>query len=199
MNKIYITSVENVEEDFFKSSLELFDEPHKKKINSYKIQDDRFLSIAARIMERKYLPNMPKVTKRKKPTVEGAYFNVSHCFPYVILGLSEQGEIGVDIEMEKELSDKMKEFCFNPDELTNINPIMLWTIKEAFLKFKGKGIRKKLRKIHLKNIDESSFIYRKKKYFYKTFLFENYYVTIVAFFDLSNYSLDKVELENLVD
>lgn len=80
------------------------------------------------------------------------YFNVSHSADVVIIGLCLDREMGVDIELCRDHSDRMDlaEHYFHPQEVENLRLLpreaqnemfyAYWTRKEAYLKATGEGI-----------------------------------------------------------
>ena len=88
-----------------------------------------------------------------KPYVDGGpWFNLSHSGPAVLVGISQSGEIGVDIELVKPLRDldELAQRCFSPRELESLERwtgfdrtrafFRAWTRKEAFVKALGGGL-----------------------------------------------------------
>lgn len=82
----------------------------------------------------------------------GISFNVSSCGEDAVFGLSEAGEIGVDIEYERSFSPlddvaasvmdevEFSEFAALPAHSGQTRFIRAWTVKEAYLKAIGVGL-----------------------------------------------------------
>jgi len=91
-----------------------------------------------------------------KPALEGSLcniqFNVSHSHSKILIGISAEGFIGVDIEFINRKRDifKIAEHYFHHQEWNSSilqeveEPVarfyQLWTLKEAFIKAQGKGL-----------------------------------------------------------
>lgn len=87
-------------------------------------------------------------------------FNVSHCRTAVAVAVSKK-EIGVDVESIRRYNPNLGQRIFNKDELNIIKSspepdrefTRLWTRKEAYVKYSGKGIEniEKLKQISVEN------------------------------------------------
>lgn len=111
-----------------------------------------------------------KINDYGKPYIENNefYFNKSYSCDLGVLTI-ENKECGIDIEKIKEYSDVMAKRIFSVDEYNYVNSkkninyyfTLLWTLKEAYLKYIGTGINIKLgsisfvknNKLLLKNFD----------------------------------------------
>lgn len=94
------------------------------------------------------------VAEHGKPYLENnpLYFNLSHSHEMALLGLSFQGNVGVDIEYMNPSINFMSiaERYFTPEEVSQLKDVPLearyqhfylcWSAKEAYLKAKGIGI-----------------------------------------------------------
>ncbi len=97
--------------------------------------------------------------KNGKPYVSGVpvFFNVSHSGDFVACAVDEQ-PVGIDIEARREVRPALANKICTGDELTFVTPagcfdsgrfLQLWTVKEAYLKQSGAGIRCDLRKLYV--------------------------------------------------
>ncbi len=88
------------------------------------------------------------------PDYPNIHFNYSHSKNYVACGISDR-EIGVDIEDVRKVKESLlRTICHeneyrwvmqsDAEEEINSRTILLWTIKEAFLKQRGTGINCRL-------------------------------------------------------
>lgn len=79
-------------------------------------------------------------------------YNISNSGQYVVVSISKHGEVGVDLEKVRPLDDfeDLVQKNFSPFERNYINKVhseklqrffKLWTLKEAFLKAIGEGMR----------------------------------------------------------
>ena len=93
------------------------------------------------------------------------FFSLSHCRGAVCCGLSSS-EIGIDIQDRITHLDSVMDFAMSSNEKKLISlspdPYMycsgLWSLKEAFLKYTGKGLTEKM-----KMYDFSDCLWKKKK------------------------------------
>lgn len=77
---------------------------------------------------------------------DGAQYCVSiaHTNQYVFCGLTEEKSIGVDLEpVDRKVPQKLQQRILHPSEtaLSEVETIRLWTIKEAYIKLRGQGLR----------------------------------------------------------
>jgi len=80
-----------------------------------------------------------------KPVLEGVYFNISHTRDLVVCACSTEGEIGVDVEMEKPVELENFKHSFTEKEWAHIlhapDPLRkfyrYWTRKESIIKAMG--------------------------------------------------------------
>ena len=76
------------------------------------------------------------------------FFNLSHCKRAVACVVSDEGEVGIDVECLGRYKVELAEYCMSDEELRRIAEAedkdaeftLLWTRKEALLKFTGEGI-----------------------------------------------------------
>lgn len=93
-------------------------------------------------------------------TVEGHFFNVSHCSHGIAVALSNV-PVGVDIEGSRRVKTLTVKKCMDDEEKAYIGPLEgewlkeeqigrffhLWTLKESYVKMTGQGIRMPLNQI----------------------------------------------------
>lgn len=76
------------------------------------------------------------------------FFNMSHCKHAIACIVSDEGEVGIDVECTGRYKTALAEYCMNEEELNMIQGAedadsmftLLWTKKEALLKYTGEGI-----------------------------------------------------------
>ena len=86
-----------------------------------------------------------KYTTNGKPFIEsGGFISISHSFGVVAVALSEQGEIGIDIEKKRDVVLKVQHKFVHSEELkfidatnTKLYVQAIWCIKEAIYKIYG--------------------------------------------------------------
>lgn len=109
-------------------------------------------------VKRKYAVDISKdditVGQRGKPYFTGYpfFFNISHCRSFAVCCLSDT-EKGADCEEIRQASDNVMKRCFSPEEIDYVNSsaekdmtfTRLWTLKESYVKYTGKGIADNLK------------------------------------------------------
>ena len=119
------------------------------------------------------------VSKLGKPFLDSNkyYFNISHSGEYVIFAVSDD-EIGIDIQKMDEIKKYLQkqsillgkqcaqEFIFSPYEdkfIKKCNSFkrfyIIWTIKEAYIKYSGQGLNKTLNSFIVLHYNNSYYIY----------------------------------------
>jgi 4'-phosphopantetheinyl transferase len=88
--------------------------------------------------------------KHGKPYVDidNFHFNISHSNNVIILGYSEYGEVGVDIEFMKDRNISFYKNVFHPKEIDYVESYSnrleafykVWTLKESYIKALGVGL-----------------------------------------------------------
>lgn len=85
----------------------------------------------------------------------GKRFNISiaHTDEQVFCGISKEVPIGVDMEpKDREVPSRLKPRICHPEEeqlISNVKPIRLWTVKEAYIKLRGQGLRMNMNEVCL--------------------------------------------------
>lgn len=161
MSTVYLLSVEGIDAD----QIEGICGERLNHITAMQKAEDRKRSIGASILLKKYLKTQGralkdvKTTVEGKPYVEGLYFSIAHSGKFAALAVSKQ-EIGMDMEVIRPYPHKVAAQKFNPMEqamvLESDDPdemfMRIWTAKEAFLKWKGTGIRTSLKDVDTCNL-----------------------------------------------
>lgn len=79
-----------------------------------------------------------------KPYTEGSPISISHSGEFVLIGIHNK-EIGVDIEVIKPFNPRLIARYFTKDEQDFIKCdadfFKIWTVKEAYLKLTGEGLK----------------------------------------------------------
>jgi 4'-phosphopantetheinyl transferase len=114
-------------------------------------------------------------------------FNLSHAGDGLVIGLSLEKEVGIDMERLDRIPNipALETFLFTPSELElfhNLDPslkqetfITAWTRKEAVLKASGEGLTKAMNELDVAFIKEKNFLMGKTAWFLESFtLMENY-------------------------
>ena len=167
MNRIYVADINNIiDKEAFDYWYNQMPSRRQAKIDAYKPQKSKLLSLAAGILVKKALENEGILNyefregSAGKPYIIGydnVFFNLSHSGEKAIIAVSD-GEVGIDIEKNKDFNRSLAEFVFDENERAIVESLSddksklytaLWTAKESIMKFYGKGISMEPKKIHL--------------------------------------------------
>ena len=117
----------------------------------YKQEIDQKEHLVSTYLKKKYIGENIYLNEFGKPLSEGIYFNISHSKGVVVLAISTDYDIGVDIEKVREVNDGLAEYVCNEDELASISTesdfFKIWTSKESLAKAYGQGINGKIAEI----------------------------------------------------
>ncbi len=99
----------------------------------------------------------PYLASPNGAAMPGVAFNLSHASGRILLGISQRGEIGIDIEVVGDYSASVARRYFREDEYALLEGLApaerarafyrLWTAKEACVKALGVGLRYSLRDV----------------------------------------------------
>lgn len=161
--------------------LEKVNQTQKEKALRIKSEIDQVRSLASSFLMN-MLSNEPlHYNDTGKPFYEnGPHFNVSHSGKYVVMAVSPDKEIGVDIEecVEKDLS--ILDRIFNEAEIKTLKEhadfYYLWCAKESLIKCMGSSIN------HIKEIPSLPLnglkTFKGKDYQCKTFIYEKHIISL---------------------
>jgi len=90
---------------------------------------------------------------------ETYFVSIAHTDHTVVCGISSESAIGIDLEpANRQVPGKLKRRILHPDEaalFANMETIRLWTIKEAYIKLRGQGLRLNMNQVRIEqNGDE---------------------------------------------
>lgn len=182
MLKIYTLSFKELawtQSDSF--LLSFVSEERRNRILKFKFDIDKKLSLYAALLTKMKISNWTEINVAQlsfgrnymgKPILLSApeiHFNFSHTHCFVLLGISNSIEIGVDVEKIRkaplEIADKVfhpkeKEYIFNTSkEKQNLRFYRIWTQKEAFTKQSGAGLSCNLTELNMLDPLISPFFY----------------------------------------
>lgn len=181
----------------FEQVLKSLDYERVEKINRLRVTSDKLRGVGAGVLinfiKQKYnIKGNVKIDKFGKPYFEKSniHFNISHSGSYVVAAVSEH-DIGIDIQKIKSDKHRIAEKNFLPSECEYINEIddentiqqrfcEIWTIKEAYLKNIGIGLRKPLNSFEVDLSGDSPRIVGKKEYKFVQMKFDKRYVIAIC-------------------
>ena len=135
-------------------------------------------------------------------------FNISHSGRYVVAAVSDF-EVGIDIQKKKADKHRIAEKNFLQGECAYINAgandeerhqrfCEVWTMKEAYLKNIGMGLRKPLNSFEIMFRPEGPVIRNLTEYRYTQFMMnDKYIVSICRDINDEGFEISEVKLENV--
>lgn len=218
-NYLYYFNINNLSEDNYKKCFDIVSDYRKDKINKYRNQTDKILSLCSELLIRNALNKLNicsnynfSFNKHGKPYLEDTniFFNISHCKDYVICSISEN-EIGCDIEYIKEPNYKISERYFSKEEYEDINSsnnqnikidkfYRYWALKESFIKNIGLGLSLPLNSFCI-NLDSLSIKqdFDNNKYCFEEIDLDSNYKCSICKQNSENTKIIEVEEEELVN
>lgn len=188
---IYVSISDNENFDEYKYLLGKLPRTKQQRINAYRKDIDKKLSLFADLLVRSYVCDILGEKNFRLQFVKNIYgkpellnysglkYNVSHTKNAIIIGFASD-EIGVDIEKNRTYDLEIAKRFFTQNEYlhvlnSNFNNrfIEIWTKKEAYVKWLGQGFNKKLSSFDV--LDEEI----SKKIF--TFLFDDYVISVCGY------------------
>jgi len=109
--------------------------------------EDRLRSLGgALLLEAFTAPDLIFYGPSRKPYKDQPpFFNLSHSGDFVGIALSDEHEVGLDIEKPRPYDSALADRCFGPEERPFVSDeatfLFRWTLKEAAYKFFGNGLR----------------------------------------------------------
>lgn len=142
MDKVVVKyiDIDSIEKNF-DMVISLIDNDRLIKAQRYRQKSDQLLSLGAGYLIKKYLGAYYQKTNQngKIYLQNGPFFNISHSGKYVVLAISENKEVGVDIQLIDEKDLKTIEHVSN-EHKTLDEMFQIWTNKESLIKCLGENI-----------------------------------------------------------
>lgn len=157
-NHVYIMNTDVLHnKELFQYYYKIMPEDRKKKIDEFRFEKDKQLSLGAGILlitslKKNGVNNVElQYNQYDKPFLAGKediYFNISHSGKMVVCAISDR-PIGVDIEEKQHFENDVIKNIYNENEIIYISKYYadkdcgyteLWTIKESIMKYYGSGL-----------------------------------------------------------
>ena len=144
------------EEDLYRKLYESASPERKLRADRYRRQEDRLRCVAADVLLKKALGKTDYRMERSefgKPYITdqpGFHFNLSHSGRYVVLAYGDR-EVGVDVQQHTDANlEALARRWFSPEEYAYAEGSRqrfyeIWTAKESYGKYLGKGLCMDLR------------------------------------------------------
>lgn len=205
-----ITALRN--KNVFNMHVKNIDKERAEKIQNLRVIDDKLRSMGAglliKFIKDKYNIKGELLTdKFGKPYFKNSklQFNISHSGNYVVAAVSNYS-IGIDVQRIQQDKHRIAEKNFLKSECDYINEVEdeaveqqrfceIWTIKEAYLKNIGIGLRKPLNSFEISLDDEAPQIVGKKDYrFVQMKLDERYIIAVCASHKDKDFNIEEVRV-----
>ena len=187
MVNIYVMDSNRVDIDAI-LKLPLFTSEDIDSFNKYKDEQVRKEKIVSTYLKRNVIGEY-HLGERGKPLSDKIHFNVSHSHGLVMLALSKDYPIGIDLELVRKVNPKLLDSVTNNEEKEFIKCdkdfYKIWTSKESLLKACGSGINKRLEQVPGLPLDGVR-TYENKRYVSQTREYGEYVFTVT----LEKYPLD---------
>ncbi|MCG6039133.1 4'-phosphopantetheinyl transferase superfamily protein [Acinetobacter baumannii] len=152
-----------------------------------------------------------------KPFVQGrkaVYFNLTHSADVIILAVTEEGEIGVDIEqVDREFEWMRVDSVLAPIEIEWIKKneltdpfsvyqrfFQIWTLKESYIKCTGEGMSRHLKKLnfhvlpeHIQFLDSTNNTQKTEQYYFESYIYDSNFIFSICL--QQSHSLEKFNLD----
>jgi len=173
MGKILVSKISEIADPMERpETIECLTSDRQEKIKILRNADDRKRCYLAGIL----LQNMCRelgirepvfeIGDRGKPYIKGRSqtpYNVSHSGEYVVLAFMDEAEaeVGIDIQKKKPLHEKMVDKILSEKEMGHADDLIrVWSAKEAFIKWDGRGLSIPLSELEWK--EDGSVSYEKE-------------------------------------
>lgn len=176
--KIYFLNSNDTKTDYKDPTFLL--EEDLKTINSFKHEETKEEKIASLFLKKKYIGDY-FIDSHGKPLSEKTHFNISHSKGMVALAISQDNEIGLDIEKIRSFELSMADYISSKEERAYIKDeksfFEVWTNKESLLKARGSGVTTRLNEISALPINGPR-NYCFQQYMTKNFIYKDCVVSI---------------------
>lgn len=164
MYNLFYYNIEKMTDEIYNSELSKLPKLRRREIEKKIKLDDRKRSLAGDMLTRKYISRLYNIPEEEIVFAKGehgkpyslnvpVHFSVSHSQKYTVVAISNE-PIGVDTEVIREFSAIVAHKTFNADEKMYIAGdtdfrkhkdmekafYEIWTGKEAYIKYTGKGL-----------------------------------------------------------
>ena len=148
-------------------------------VKEFKMEEMREEKLISRYFKNKYVGEY-YLGEHGKPLSKNICFNISHSHGVIIFASSNK-DIGVDIEMIKEVEDKLVDYVTTDEEKEYASSLEkffeVWTLKESLLKADGCGIAMNLKEISTLPVDEVK-EFNHHRYQSKLLRYDNYVIAL---------------------
>lgn len=209
--KIYALNIsKNISPLLFNKFISFVSIERREKTNKFMRKEDADRSLAAEILVRHALIENMKIKNEDisfgyntygKPYLAHTppiYFNLSHSGNWVVCAISEH-EVGIDVEKIDEIDLDIVKSFFAKKEYSDLMEkddsekkeyfYVLWTLKESYIKARGRGLSLDLRSFSISMNNDNNIIFEApndcEKYFFKQYdIDKNYKLSVCTSHDV---------------
>jgi 4'-phosphopantetheinyl transferase len=192
----FLKEEDRLSENDFTCFYALLTPEFQKVISGYKHRESAQASLLGKIVLlyafSKLYPHLSlsdiQTGNKERPYIDGNIdFNISHSGAYVIVALTQDARVGVDVEKQRKVDHNLFRKYFNDSEWMYIQKagdataafFELWTIKESAIKCDGRGVEI-LGKTHMDFMDSETISCAGNVYAYKSIQLEAGYACSVC-------------------
>ncbi len=121
-----------------------------KTLDKFRVLEVKKEKLASLYFKRKYVGEF-SINEDGKPVSKNLFFNISHSKGVVVIAISKEHEIGVDIEVIKSKDEDLVKYVSSEEEYkfikTEFDFLSIWTNKESLVKCLGTGIKSDIKSI----------------------------------------------------
>ena len=217
MIEVFLADVSSLEDEkLFRYYYEKMPSVRKNKIDAYKFDKDKRLSLGAGILVGRAFAELCEkraevygdrviteddviILDGGKPEIPGICFSISHSGQMAILAMSDE-LVGCDIELKRDATKGIAESYFADDEVAYLKGIAgeaarkdaffdIWTKKESYIKATGEGLSRSL---------DSFSVLQMKENFVTIDEYEDYAISIYTCGDL-DVSITQIDFAKDID
>ena len=145
-------------------------------------ENDKLLSLGAAYLIFKHFPNREILYKEGgKPYLkDGPYFNISHSNEYIVIAISDNHKVGVDIEkIDEKRIPAIKHVLKGEGNTDDVDALFqMWSAKESLIKCISTGISDiyNVKALPLNGVKQ----FKEKKYYTYTTIYDGYSLSITT-------------------
>jgi 4'-phosphopantetheinyl transferase len=173
----------------------------QQKISNFKRWQDQHAALFSKLLLQHALEqagynsdclNQLKYESYNRPYIDNKIdFNISHAGEYVVCAISDQGRLGIDIELIKAINISDFNQYMETEPLSYEEFYEIWTIKEAVIKADGRGLSIPLLDIKLQT--DKAYLYETQWFISKIDIDINYVCHIVTSWQNTDINLKEVK------
>ena len=147
--RVYYFDTNNIDINDIKQSMYVF-EKNIEKANKFAKELNQKEHLISDYFKNKYIGDY-HYDENNKPVSDKLFFNISHSYGYVCIGICEYANIGIDLELIRDVKSDLIKYVSSIDEFEtikdNVDFYKLWTSKESVVKCTGDGLMKDVKQI----------------------------------------------------